>query len=452
MLVGFRRFLRRRRLTGTVGRGLLGLVVLGLALVFGSKLYYEHRVESFLREAAAQARGLVDLSFGRINADFEGKLHIRNFALRPQGMLGSSAIPLIMDEAVVDFGSYLAMLQTNQRNFPDALSVRFKGIRLEFGAAGNVVSGNPAEALACGDIRDFQAVDLERMGFGEARSDLFLAYRINRIGERITLTMEATTGEAARSSFDLEFDVPGLVTLLRARNPMVGGGDIALESATFVSDAAEFNRRRNVLCAEELGTTPEEAVEANVAAMVALLAEAGYAPDETFISHYRAYLAGEGPWTFSAQPSGTGSLSQFSRVSSFNQLLDRLDVRSAVGDGPRSRFGFERIAPIVPPSDDARPASQALAAVGRWRTIPLGELSQHVGGRVSLATASGKRYVGTVLDVAGGEVVIRARLPGGEATVPLAIDHLREAKVYEIYRPEAESQPEAAAPVDDTGV
>ncbi len=438
MLFAFKRFLNRHRLANKLTTSVVGVILLGAVALFGSKFYVEHRVDEGLREFARNIGFIGSLSHRKVSAGFDGKLTVSQLSFRPDDALGAGAVPLIMDEAVVDFGSYGALIRTSPQNLPFELELMLNGIRLDFGSVETVVTGNPAEAFACGEIRSFEPIDLEAMGFEDARSNLRMGYKLRTASERVAFDMALSTGSAASTRFMIDLEVPGLMRVFRSRTP-APPPDVTVVEAEFVADATRFNPKRNEICAAELGVTVEEAIAANVDAAMAALADAGWATDPSFIEQYEAFMAGSGEWRIAAKPAMPVSMASLERVDDVNWLLNRFNVMGAVGNAPPRSFKLERVYRSLASGDD-RAASQGLATVGRWRVISPEEYGAQVGKRVTISTVTGKSYTGALLSVTGGELTMRARLPGGSAEIPIPLAQLREFKIFERYRPEEDGE------------
>ncbi|MEM9301361.1 MAG: hypothetical protein AAGE01_04580 [Pseudomonadota bacterium] len=438
MLIGLRRFITRRGLGGLLGKLFIGSIIVAVTAVFGAKWHIESKTRQLLDDAAAQVSLFGTLSYGKVTASLGGAIKVTNFSFRPSSQMGGDISPVIADLIAVDFGSFIDMVRAGQ-DVPRTMDISIEGVLVDFGSAGQMVSGNPAEALACGDIQRFEVVDLVDMGFPNPRTDMRLSYEIFPSAEKFSMRTEISTAGAASTAITADLMVPGLYQALRSKNPL-GIGSTRAERITITSDAARFNQARNRLCAGKLASTEEEAVEANVEAFVAMVATLGWMPDAGAIDQYRSFVRGDGTWKFVAAPEIAVDLATLDRVDDVNWLAERFDLRAAVGAGEPQRVTFEKLGRVIVGADGTvRPVDDTVS-VAQWVDVPLADIGGYVGRDLTLATRSGKRYIGRIIDVNASEVVIRAQLPGGVATVPLALTQIRAARSYEIVRTNAQQQ------------
>ncbi|MDX1570203.1 MAG: hypothetical protein R3200_06935 [Xanthomonadales bacterium] len=421
-----RRYKRRTPLSTQLFRLLLIILVAAVGFGFYSKWKVEQTVAGTLDDWASQVAPIGDLRYLNVTAGLDGVLSIDGLSFYPSD--AADVPPMITEKISVAFPHFLAMTGIYPSGLPRRLSATAEGVRFDVGLSGRTVSGNPFEALACGDITEFAVLDLEAMGFGDPTAMIRAGYGV-AAPDQLDISLTQTTGGFATAGLEARLQLPGIESAIRNRRPPPTGGSLAIVSLSITLEAADFNVARNKYCAELLGGTPLDAVAANVEATLATIQDWGWTPSEAVLDQYESFIAGAGKLVLSAEPATPvlpESLAGLTPV----QIIERLNVRLSAAN--REPVPLELAAYEAPPVEVEEGSGQTILRTGEWLLVDFEELGQHLGETVQINTRQLRRYDGRLEGVDDSEVRIATRVPGGDAVVPIARSQIRNIKVFKV--------------------
>lgn len=429
---------RRVRLGDVIKRFVLIVVVIAGVAALGAKFLAGYRVRSALDELTARLAPVGDLSYLDVSTTYDGKVHIKGMGFYPDDAIDMD--PLITQEAVLLTPGMLYLLGLEGGPIPSRMGISLIGLWVDLAGltglgefSGGSLSGNPFEALACGEVDSFQAPDLHAMGYPtDMRMDLHLRYQM--MGNMLSVVMEQSSLELAGFGVEVDVEAPGVLI-----NPLgVNSQEVKLARMRINLDATEFNKRRNRFCADREGVDENEFIDRNVQLALEQMAIRGIEPSAETLAHYRAFIAGQGSWNLETNPVPPVALADAPAFDA-DQLIEWLNINSTI-DGERpttlkfDRFRLvEEVAENGEENPDSRMEQDQRVVVAQqsdpWINVPISEIGQLTEQRVRLYTSRAKEYVGFLTSSENGQAVIETRVPGGMATIPIPLDQIDQLQV-----------------------
>lgn len=433
----FRRPRRRRGLFGHVFVWLRNLLLIGIVLVAAARFYTEYRLDKQLDQLAGMVAPVGTLTFGKSYTAFSGDIGVETVSFIPDP--GLDVPPATLSKGVLHTPGFLWVLGLRGgETIPPSMGITLEGLSMELGdgsGGGSSISGIPFETLACGEITEFQTIDLEAMGFGRHQIGLTGRYRVIP-PERVELQMVVQAADAAETHVDIELNINNLMEFIRGRvSPQVelAALDVALH-------AAEFNRRRNDYCASQIEGEVEDFLSNHIAEAQEVLLTSGYTVGIGLLDQYRRFASGEGVWTFLGRPDRPVQLSELMGVDPL-VLLELLNINAAIGSAlpepvvvSRFRTSLEGEQVVESESTERNAdGGRVIRVTGQkrfsWVLVPLANVAGYVGRDVRIETRFGKLYAGSLTRVEDGQVIVQTRLPGGQAEIPIPLTQITAFRV-----------------------
>ncbi len=442
--------------------------VAGIALLLASlQLVYWSAVRRQVRQLAEAVAPVADLSYENIDAFPPGSLALNGVRLSVRGFeslhLQADRVALHHLDRLWLLGWLAGREQPPVRRFAlqvDGLNpspAMLQALRRRAGALGLTL---PFEAVGCADGGTFGHDDYAVLDWQALRLDLLLDWRRRPELRRVDIDLRVDRHPSGVLLAQLGF------VEVSERNGLFsrGLGGARLDSASLRYDNDDALRQRNQLCAARAGADADFHAE-HLRRVHELLRGLGVVPDEPIWEAYAAWSAQGGTLTLTAEPAPGVSFSEYPAFAPEDRLrLLGLALQVANGEPvPVEAIGahtgavafrplpedLEQVPGMDAGQDDGGsappagggdpPGEQAGAATVVpaprpgivARAIAFDELGSHHGGQVRIATVSGGRHVGVILDSTSDAVELQIVRYGGAARLPIVRDQISRIELLE---------------------
>jgi hypothetical protein len=425
------------------------LLIVAVLLGGGVAGYLWYGAKQQVDQIVTMAKPFAEISYGGIAVSPTGSVGVNRLRIAPISANDSITIGAIRLNAP----NILALLRTrwqlSRGQLPEALSLSFQDVELPLdgipGASSvQAVKSGPLdhlEALGCGPIDAFGAVEWREMGYDRLTGNLEIGYRVDPKSNVLALRMDSASRNWATLNLDVGLALTqppeSLMELATSFTPKLARLNLVLRDDG-------FNQRRNQYCAAKAGKPIPEYLADHVRLVVERLRANGIAPGPGLIAAYQRYLTEGGALTIAAKPPipiNPAELNEYTpadavillgltlkanetAVTDLTVDWDAAKLAKALGIEPEPE-------PEPEPEVSPAPVLQTPVAIQKtYHPTPVGELSRHVGKVVKLRTSTGKQYRGQLDAFAEGFVRVTVRQSGGSATFSLRANEITAAEVY----------------------
>lgn len=429
--------------------GAVVVLVVAVLVAAAAAGYLWYSTKQQVDQLVAMAKPFAEISYGGIELSPSGAVGVNRVRIAPISSNDSIAIGAIQLKAP----NLLALLHTrwqlSRDHLPQALAFVVRDLEMQPGGlvgpgASQAATATPfdhLEALGCGPVTAFGAEQWREMGYDRLLGDLEMGYRVDARNNVLELRADSRTRDLATLNLEVGMALTkppeSVLELATAFTPK-------LAKLNLVMRDEGFNQRRNAYCAAKAGKPVPDYVAAHVRQVVERLRDNGIALGPGLSAAYQRYLTEGGALTVAAAPPmpinpvelpdyapadvvkllGLTLKVNETPVTDLTMNWNAAQVVKALGIVPKPEAEAEVETP-APPSAAPRPA----VAQKSFRSVPVGQLSQHVGKIAKLHTATGAEYRGQLDAMAEDVVRITVRKSGGSATLSLRPNEITAAEV-----------------------
>ncbi len=432
-----------------------------LVLLFAAgKLYLWHRVDSAFEAIAKLLNPVGTLTFDGAYGALNGDLGVRHFEFAARG--GGSRV--YADELIIHtpgLGFLFGLKSRLSRGeVPETLGLSLNGVESNVLAVADRgrdtlrpnVSGDPFEALACGEAAYFGIGDLAEMGILDPRTNLHFDYLLGVGATEVAINISAHTNQVSR--INLEVNLVGSSKLTEAEP--AAWSNLRLRDVSYKHQDLEFNSLRNNYCAALLNVDHTTYTTRQVDAVLSWLAQRGYRPTDEVVGAYKSLQNPNAELLLTATPSRTLALAKLAQVRG-KEWLQLFNIRLSVNGARSIPFEMQRIAKpkSEQPAKQGRtfqkkyvdPLARARAEKGlnanhkpvqstiinqpkkvansAQEEILMADLSKYLGERIKVYTATGQTHQGVLDQIRELSVVLTIYRGTGHATYPIAKSRIR---------------------------
>lgn len=433
------------------GRKLIAAVVLApLALYGGGTAYLHHKVSVRFDELKTMVAPYATLQRGGIGVTlWNGRVAIADLGIQPTGFTDVVRI----EEFAVEAGDPLALFGLSDRlvgsRAPDSASFAVRGLAFDLGGQlAKTADKFLAQAAAatrpmdhCGGATFMGFAQYRKLGYDRLVTDFSTAYETDRLTGNLRVRIDGLTRDMGSFRVETELASPAA----GAGAPAGGRGRLVSVRASY-RDTSYIERLKR-FCTEASGLSDAEFIEAEVVHLSDTLYDkwgTGLGPG--LRTAYRDFLAKPGEVRLEARPRDNFDASMLALLGP-PDLVQMLDLTLSVNDQAVADLNFDAEARPAPRAvatgaaadEEPAPAPTAGARVatarsGRvtgdgFRTVPVAELSQHLGRPVRVQALGTVAREGILAEVEPTAIVIERRYRSGAMTVRVPVAQIRQVEV-----------------------
>lgn len=426
----------------------IAIIILIVLVLLGGGIagYLWYGAKQHMDQIVTMAKPFAEISYGGIAVSPTGSVGVNRLRIAPAFANDSITIGAIRLNAP----NLLALLHTrwqlSRGQLPGALSLSFQDVELPLGdmtGAGSIPTAKSApldhlEALGCGPINAFGVAAWQEMGYDRLTGNLEIGYRVDPKSNGLALRVDSATRNWATLNLDVGLALtqpPESLMALATSTPRLAKLNLVLRDNG-------FNQRRNQYCAAKAGKPIPEYLADHVRLVVERLRASGIFPGPGLIAAYQRYLSEGGILTITAAPPmpiNPAELHEYAPADVIKLLGLTLKVNETAVTDLTVDWDATKVAkalgvepePQPEPAASPAPVLQTPVVVQKtYHSIPVGELSQHVGKIVKLRTTTGAQYRGQLDAFGEGLLRVTVRKSGGSVTLSLRASEITATEVF----------------------
>lgn len=422
------------------------IVLLGAALVFGGKFYYQQQITKNMDEFAQTLQAMGEFSYNNVNVTASGEAQINKIRFKPHGYSDEVLIERLALRTGNLMGLYHLDKELQQQMVPENLGISILGLRILTGgqlyrASESTTGSGSFEAAGCGDRHRFSGHDLMDMGIDELVMDMDLDYQLINQGQTIKLSAHTFTRNIARVNFTADLQLGASSRATRAiaaafTKAEWNSIDIHYQDLGYVTEVIKF-------CAAETQLKRADYLTHHLAAWKNHWHRLGLVAGPNLVSAYEAFLQYPDEVDIKLQPSGRMAIKNvFDTPASI--LIYQVQGKLQVNRKPAGNLDFvaqtdeEQQVFSLREAEAATPAKVpgATAAVKPTATavpspVTPDNLDQHLGKMVRITLSNGKDYRGRIRTVEGGRLQLQRYESGGHMLMPVVVQDITQVHVIE---------------------
>lgn len=433
-----------------IGKGLIAVVLVPIAVYAGLKSYVYTHTRAAVQRLVEQASPFVAIEYHGIGSTLpSGTVQVEGVTLRPHGIADAVTVRAVVLRAGSLTSLFKLMRDADSKTPPESLSLSVQGASLNLdGVLARsadqflTAAGGMARVPHCGNQQPVGFNFLRRLGYENLTTDMQVSYEIKKGSGTLTFGVEVNVPDMSRVAIDVKFaGMSGEVADFKTAQ---------LKEFGLTYKDLSYKDRVQRYCAQAAKITEADYVRAELEQ--GAFYQAGIVPGPGLLEAYREFLTGSNSEVkLRAYPSegfDAKAMAFYQPADVLQQLNAQVTVNNKRVEDLSFSFGNPVFAKAMPPPQESGVPPERAAAVAKeapqvrrleaakeaeedFRAVPIKDLSGYINHTVRLHPRGQPMREGVLIQIVGGIASVQRRFGANDVMYKVPLNSIERAEVYQ---------------------